>query len=1229
MCKGSQTTTSNSQYAPNPQALGAYSNLISQAQGVAGTPYVPYTGELVAPVNPQESAGIGNVNASAQFSLPSSMAGLSLAEQASQPITPGQISQYESPFTQQVVNATQNQFNNQNAQQMAQVRGNAIAQGAMGGDREAIAEAETANQQQLAQAPVIAGLENTGYQTGLNTALTEQQAQLMGGYGVAGIGTAAQNALLSGAGQQIGAGQLQQTTQQAEDAARYQQYLNAFAYPFQTNQWLAGIEGSIGPQMGGSGTAQTTGPAPSMLSQIGGLGTLATGLGGSSGLLSSLAMLPFSDERVKENIKAIGRLNDGQIIYRFNYKGNPATHIGLLAQQVEKKHPEAVHKDTSGLRHVDYDKATRDSEGVAKRDMGGGMEGYPSGYPMGVAGGVQNAPTAPYGHPGGTSYVPAAQLSPAYPFSWRLPSPPSLPNDRGNPSATGTGVAQLAQGIFGKMNGKAPASDTSFDQDTGPIGESPEVGPLGPIYRRGGGVHSFADGGGELGELLPPPIDLSGGQNGVSAPVVASASPTDVTPPPSSDDVSLAPPPARVADDVGVPMPRSRPPGLGVAAPPMALESSGYNAPEPGGDYGQNDITRWQHSIGGIESGNDYTKLGSVTRSGDQAYGRYGIMGNNIGPWTQQILGKAMTPQQFLASPEAQDAVFRAKFGDYVNKYGPEGAARAWYAGPGGMNNLGSTAHDANGNPIGVTVANYGQRFLRGLGLPVGDISNSTLPVNAQPTQGPAPPVGQDQGQGVAGGQNFLQKLFPNTDFSANSKLWPALIAAGAGMMSSRSPFAGVAIGEGAQAGLQEYQYEKAAEQAGGIKQTELQQNAQKLQREADQFALNYQIQLKKLEQEQKKEEWEEAAPKTVQDPFFGQRTILRDKDGNWRYTDTGEPVIGPAGSAGSEAGGPAPVQPQTDDPSRPFKNATPSAATTMKALQMGLHGQAMLDSLPIMMRNTLEAVANYDAPITDFTKMGRGGMSQDRALALVRAVNPEYNQNWYALQGTAFKNFFTGTSPQSPNVLSRAYNTAIGHAGELAEDIKLLHTANPGIFQEARNAGVPFLSYLAANWQQKAAKGTPTGEAWARIGAVLPLYSAETSRFYSGATGSQTEKEEVQAPFNPNLSYPEMMSALQQQKEMFKSKVAPLEQEYASVMDAPGMKEYGTKQNVKQWYVARDAAKQAEQRIEQLYQESGGRVGGAGTGTKLTPPVPGAKYYQGQWYTRGPNGEAVAVPAQ
>lgn len=117
-------------------------------------------------------------------------------------------------------------------------------------------------------------------------------------------------------------------------------------------------------------------------------------------------------------------------------------------------------------------------------------------------------------------------------------------------------------------------------------------------------------------------------------------------------------------------------------------------------------------AISSIESGGRYGILGPVTNSGDRAYGKYQIMGTNVPVWTKEFLGQAMTPQEFLANPQAQDAVFQAKFGQYVDKYGPEGAAQAWIGGPGGVGKLDRK------DILGTSIGDYGQKFMAALGQP-------------------------------------------------------------------------------------------------------------------------------------------------------------------------------------------------------------------------------------------------------------------------------------------------------------------------------------------------------------------------------------------------------------------------------------------------------------------------------------------------------------------------------
>lgn len=66
-------------------------------------------------------------------------------------------------------------------------------------------------------------------------------------------------------------------------------------------------------------------------------------------------LLSLSDERAKENIKKVGKL-DGHNLYRYNYKGDPTRtkHVGVMAQEVEKKRPDAVLRREDGMRVVNY-----------------------------------------------------------------------------------------------------------------------------------------------------------------------------------------------------------------------------------------------------------------------------------------------------------------------------------------------------------------------------------------------------------------------------------------------------------------------------------------------------------------------------------------------------------------------------------------------------------------------------------------------------------------------------------------------------------------------------------------------------------------------------------------------------------------------------------------------------------------------------------------------------------
>lgn len=379
---------------------------------------------------------------------------------------------YMNPYLQNAMGSTAAMMQNQNQQQQNQLQGNAISQGAFGGDRGNIAQAALMGQQNLAMGQTLGQMANTGYQSaaqnymsglGQQGALAGQQGAMYGQLGnlsnqygqlggqaqqalinagqaqqqgaanianIAGqgmgaasqygaLGTAAQNAALQGmplaqqqatlygqlgtgaqnaamqgaqqlgalgaqygqlgtsaqnaalqtvpmslaAGAQYGqlgagaqtagmtgaqqlsaAGAIPYAVQQAQDAAQYQQFAQQQAYPWQTLGSLANMASGLGAGQGG--VSSTTTPGPNSMNSIMGLGT------------SLLGYLTPSDERLKENMEPIGKTFDGQNLYKYNYKGDPRTQIGLSAQEVEKRNPNAVHKTEGGMRMVNYDDAT-------------------------------------------------------------------------------------------------------------------------------------------------------------------------------------------------------------------------------------------------------------------------------------------------------------------------------------------------------------------------------------------------------------------------------------------------------------------------------------------------------------------------------------------------------------------------------------------------------------------------------------------------------------------------------------------------------------------------------------------------------------------------------------------------------------------------------------------------------------------------------------------------------
>lgn len=152
--------------------------------------------------------------------------------------------------------------------------------------------------------------------------------------------------------------------------------------------------------------------------------------------------------------------------------------------------------------------------------------------------------------------------------------------------------------------------------------------------------------------------------------------------------------------------------GQGVAAPsfqptfqaPSAMPGTPVNV-SPAKQARRNAIA----SIESAGSG-DYSAIGTKNAKLGRPLGRYQVMEGNLPAWSKEVLGRTVTPDEFLANPDFQDQIFDAKMDQYERKFGPEGAAQAWFGGEGSVGQTGRK------DVHGTTVGGYGQRYMAALG---------------------------------------------------------------------------------------------------------------------------------------------------------------------------------------------------------------------------------------------------------------------------------------------------------------------------------------------------------------------------------------------------------------------------------------------------------------------------------------------------------------------------------
>ncbi len=275
------------------------------------------------------------------------------------------LSQYQNPFTQQVIDA-QAQDVLRNAQiGFGNLGAQAQAAKAFGGSRHGIAQAEMGRGVADLLGQQSAALRAQGFQNAqtagqfdINNRMAADQFNVQSGLSgsqqrLAAGGQLGNIANLGfGMGQQVNQnlydqGALQQAAQQALIDSAKQQYAGYVGAPANTINYVSNAVGAV-PMGGGSNQVQSGSPGMA--------GTLSTILG-----LAKFA--GFSDENLKTNIKYIDKTYSGVEMYTWDWNEKAKElgidnqpKVGVIAQKVLLSHPDAVSLADNGYLIVDYSK---------------------------------------------------------------------------------------------------------------------------------------------------------------------------------------------------------------------------------------------------------------------------------------------------------------------------------------------------------------------------------------------------------------------------------------------------------------------------------------------------------------------------------------------------------------------------------------------------------------------------------------------------------------------------------------------------------------------------------------------------------------------------------------------------------------------------------------------------------------------------------------------------------
>ena len=381
MGSSGSTDTSSQQQSVSQTQLPPWVNQAAQqnyalAENVSQRPLTQYQGQQIADIGPQTqqawNLAATSGGASADQYNASQAAFLTAAGTPAQQVTPQtlagtNLSQYQNPYTQSVINATMPLMQQQNALSQNQAANQANSANAFGGSRQGVQQGVAQAQGAMNIGQMAAQLNQANYtqaQQGAQYDITNnQQAQianqqanqaninslLQAGSGLGTLGSQAQTNQRQQFLEESTAGAGEQAQAQNQITANMNQFNQAQAYPGQQLGILQSALGMTpyGSTTMGSSTGQTQQTTtPSLMSDVTG-GLQALGSLSSSPFGAQLgSFLTGSDSHLKTDITPVGvHAPTGLPLYSYRYKGDPKSFpkvTGPMAEDVMQVAPHAV-----------------------------------------------------------------------------------------------------------------------------------------------------------------------------------------------------------------------------------------------------------------------------------------------------------------------------------------------------------------------------------------------------------------------------------------------------------------------------------------------------------------------------------------------------------------------------------------------------------------------------------------------------------------------------------------------------------------------------------------------------------------------------------------------------------------------------------------------------------------------------------------------------------------------